>query len=254
VASAGSAPRVCVAQIGAAHGVGGEVRLHTFTDDPMAITRYGPLQAEDGMRHFTVAALRPAKGFLVARLSGVGDRTAAEKLRHLRLYVPRERLPALAEEDDFYHADLVGLRVFRADGDEIGSVAAVQNHGAGDLIEVKPISGGPTALIPFTKADVPVVDLEARRLVIDPPEGTIPVRSDPAAVHPHQENKSQGRRRQGGVKPTNTNPATRRSPSPEHAEARLAFPLPEEVKTRAEVKRSSPNKRTRRAYAAKGER
>jgi len=158
--------RVCVAQIGAAHGVRGEVRLRSFTDDPMAITRYGPLETEDGVRRFTVAQVRPAKGFLVAQLTGVADRNAAEALRNLRLYVSRERLPALADADDFYHADLIGLRVER-DGREIGTVAGVQNYGAGDLIEVTPASGGSTMLIPFTRAAVPVVDLEGGRLVVD---------------------------------------------------------------------------------------
>jgi 16S rRNA processing protein RimM len=166
VAPPDAARRVCVAQIGAAHGVRGEVRLHTFTDDPMAITRYGALETEDGARRFTVAAARPAKGFLVAQLSGVADRNAAETLCNLRLYVPRERLPALADADDFYHADLMGLRVER-DGREIGTVAAVQNYGAGDLIEVKPATGGPTVLIPFTKSTVPVIDLAGGRIVVD---------------------------------------------------------------------------------------
>ena len=161
--------RVCVAQIGAAHGVRGEVRLHTFTDDPMAITRYGPLETEDGARRFTVAAARPVKGFLVAQLCGVADRNSAEALRNLRLYVPRERLPALADADDFYHADLIGLLVER-DACEIGTVAAVQNYGAGDLIEVKPATGGPTVLIPFTKSTVPVIDLAGGRLVVDVPQ------------------------------------------------------------------------------------
>jgi 16S rRNA processing protein RimM len=165
--------RVCVAQIGAAHGIRGEVRLHTFTDDPMAISRYGPLETEDRKRSFAVAAARSGKGFLVARLSGVEDRSAAEELRNLRLYVPRERLPALSDADDFYHADLIGLRVVDADGSEIGTVAAVQNYGAGDLIEVRPSSGGPTVLIPFTKASVPVVDLSSGRLVVDTPDGLL---------------------------------------------------------------------------------
>lgn len=161
--------RICVAQIGAAHGVRGEVRLHTFTDDPMAITRYGPLETEDRARRFTVAAARPSKGFLIARLSGIDDRNAAEQVRNLRLYVARERLPTLADADDFYHADLIGLRVVQRDGREIGTVAAVQNYGAGDLIEVKP-GIGPSVLIPFTKADVPEVDVARGWLVVDPPE------------------------------------------------------------------------------------
>src|SRR5262249_16790226 len=126
---------------------------------------------EDRKRSFTVAAARPGKGFLVARLSGIEDRSAAEELRNLRLYVPRERLPALSDADDFYHADLIDLHVVDAAGHEIGTPPPVPNSAAGDLIEVRAASGGPTVLIPFTKATVPVVDLSSRRLVVDPPDG-----------------------------------------------------------------------------------
>ncbi len=173
--------RVCVAQIGAAHGVRGEVRLHAFTEDPMAVARYGALEAEDRARTFAIEALRPANGFLVARFSGIGDRNAAERLKNVRLFVPRERLPALDEPDDFYHADLIGLAVVDRDGRALGTVAAVHNFGAGDLIEVAPV-GGPAVLLPFTKAVVPVVDLAARRLVVDAPEGAFAEDSAPAAA------------------------------------------------------------------------
>jgi len=103
-----AADRVCVAQIGAAHGVRGEVRLRSFTQDPEAFTSYGPLESEDGARRFTIEALRPAKDHFVARFTGVNDREAAEKLTNLRLYVSRATLPP-AGEGEFYHADLVGL-------------------------------------------------------------------------------------------------------------------------------------------------
>jgi 16S rRNA processing protein RimM len=164
--------RVCVAQIGAPHGVRGEVRLHAFTDDPLAVTSYGALEVEDRSRSFAISQVRPANGFLVARLAGVDDRNAAERLKNLRLFVPRDRLPALADSDDFYHADLIGLSVVDRTGDVLGTVAALHNFGAGDLVEVKR-SAGPTVLLPFTKAVVPVVDLAASRLVVDPPEGFI---------------------------------------------------------------------------------
>src|SRR5712691_6826278 len=101
--------RVCVGRIGAAHGTRGEVKLWSFTADPMAIRDYGALAIEDGTRTFTIETLRPAKDFLVARLSGVADRTAAEKLCNLDLYIARERLPLPADADEFYHADLIGL-------------------------------------------------------------------------------------------------------------------------------------------------
>jgi len=103
------ADRVCVAQIGAAHGIRGEVRLRSFTEDPMAVASYGPLESEDGKRRFTIEAMRPAKDHFVVRLEGIGDREAAEKLTNVRLYVPREVLPPIEEDETFYHADLVGL-------------------------------------------------------------------------------------------------------------------------------------------------
>lgn len=161
------AERVCVAQIGAPHGVRGEVRLRAFTVDPATITRIGPLASEDG-RAFVIEALRPAKDMFIARLKGVGDRTAAEKLTNLRLYVAREALPE-PEEEEFYHADLIGLAATLADGTVVGTVVAVHNFGAGDVLELRPPSG-PTEMLPFTKAAVPVIDIAGRRLVIDPPD------------------------------------------------------------------------------------
>ena len=112
------AARVCIAQIGAAHGVRGEVRLKAFTEDPLSVTRYGALETEDGKRRFEIEAVRPAKDMLVARLKGVADRNAAEALTNMRLYVAREQLPQPAD-DEFYHADLVGLAAVTADGDGV---------------------------------------------------------------------------------------------------------------------------------------
>jgi 16S rRNA processing protein RimM len=165
------ANRVCVAQIGAPHGVRGEVRLWTFTEDPIAIRNYGPLEAEDGSRSFEIAALRPAKGHLVARLRGVDDRNAAERLTNIKLYVSRERLPAIEDEDTFYHADLIGLAAVRADGSPFGSIVAVQDFGAGILLEIQPQGGSGSLLLPFNKAVVPHIDLAGRQVVIEPPEG-----------------------------------------------------------------------------------
>ena len=163
------ASRILVAQIGAAHGLRGEVRLWSFTENPLAVRDYGVLESEDGGQTFEIEALRPAKDFLVARLRGIRDRTAAEALRNVQLYVPRDRLPKPPAEE-FYHADLVGLAVVAADGRELGSVIAVHNFGAGDLIEVRPLVG-PTVLLPFTEAVVPEVDVAAGRLIADPPDG-----------------------------------------------------------------------------------
>jgi 16S rRNA processing protein RimM len=159
--------RVLIAQIGAAQGVRGEVRLKAFTEDPMSVTRYGALETEDGKR-FEIDAVRPAKDVLVARLKGVADRNAAEALKNLRLYVARERLPKPAD-DEFYYADLVGLAATTPDGAVFGTVKAVHNFGAGDLLEIEPAGGGATLLLPFTEATVPAIDLAGRKLVVAPP-------------------------------------------------------------------------------------
>jgi 16S rRNA processing protein RimM len=167
-----AADRIVVAQIGAAHGIRGEVRLFSFTGDPMAVAGYGPLETEDGSRSFEIEAVRPAKDHLVARLRGVHDRDAAEQLRNIKLYVPRSRLPP-PDEEEYYHADLVGLAVVARDGSALGTVVAIQNYGAGDLVEVAPAAGGPTVMLPFTETVVPVVDIAAGRLVVEPPEGLL---------------------------------------------------------------------------------
>ncbi len=164
------ADRVCVGAIAGAFGVRGEVRLKSFCAEPAAIATYGPLSTEDG-REFDVTLGRPIAGGIAARLSGVATREAAEALRGQRLYVDRARLPALAD-DEFYHADLIGLEVRDAGGALLGRVAAVLNHGAGDLLEVRR-QGGAAILLPFTREIVPTVDLAAGRIVADPPEGLI---------------------------------------------------------------------------------
>jgi 16S rRNA processing protein RimM len=164
------AERICVAQIGPAHGTRGEVRLKSFTTDPMAVKDYGALETEDGTATFRIEALRPAKSHLVAQLAGVRDRTAAERLANLRLFVPRERLPA-PETDEFYHADLIGLAAVATDGRALGTVVAIHDFGAGDILEVRPEGQRNTVMLPFTTTTVPVVDVAGRRIVIDPPEG-----------------------------------------------------------------------------------
>jgi 16S rRNA processing protein RimM len=161
--------RVCVAQIGAPHGVRGEVRLKSFTADPVAIADYGLLESEDGGAQFEIASLRPAKDHFVARLRGVDDRDAAARLTNMRLYVPRDRLPPL-DEGEFYHTDLIGLPAFDIGGDQIGIVIAVQNFGAGDLLELR-VDGGQSVLLPFNDTTVPMVDIAGRRIVINPPDG-----------------------------------------------------------------------------------
>jgi 16S rRNA processing protein RimM len=159
--------RICLGQIGAPHGVRGEVRLHSFTANPTAIAAYGPLEAEDG-RVFKIESLRPAKHALVAKLSGVADRDAAERLTNTKLYVPRDRLPEPADADEFYHADLIGLRAVDSAGRECGTVVAVHNFGAGDLIELRRADGAQTELLPFDAATVPEVNVRGGTIVIDP--------------------------------------------------------------------------------------
>ena len=160
--------KVRVARIGAAHGIRGEVRLWPFTQDPMAVAGYGPLETEDGARRFEIESLRPGKNFLVARIAGVASREAAEKLCNLELFVPRERLPPIEEQDTFYHADLVGLLAVTKDGTMLGKVTAVHNFGAGDIIEITPEVGAPL-MLSFSDAAVPKVDLNTKQIVVVPP-------------------------------------------------------------------------------------
>src|SRR6201996_4848001 len=136
--------RVCVARIGAAHGVRGQVKLWTFTEDPFAVTRYGPLSTKDGTRRFEVAHAREGKGHLVATLKGVTTRNEAERLNGLELYIAREKLPE-AEAGEYYHADLIGLAAVTAAGEPLGHIIAIHNFGAGDILEIAPPSG-PTML------------------------------------------------------------------------------------------------------------
>lgn len=163
--------RICVGAVAGAFGVRGEVRLKSFCVPPEAIADYGPLWTEDGRRSFGVRLTRPVAGALGAHLDGIATREAAEALRGIRLHVDRDALPNLPD-DEFYHADLIGLAAHDTGGAPVGHVRAVLNHGAGDLLEVARPKG-PAVLVPFTRAIVPTVDLRAGRLVIDPPEGLL---------------------------------------------------------------------------------
>jgi 16S rRNA processing protein RimM len=161
--------RILVGVFGAPHGVRGQIRLKSYTDDPLAILVLGPLRAEDG-RSFDVRLVRVAGAMLIVAVAGVADRDAAAALTNTRLFVPRTVLPA-ADGDDFYYADLLGLPVEDQAGAPLGTVVGVENFGAGDLLEIAPAAGGPTAWLPFTRACVPTVDIAARRVVAVPPEG-----------------------------------------------------------------------------------
>ena len=159
---------VCVARIGAAHGVRGAVKLWTFTEDPLAVKHYGPLTTKDGARQFEVTHVREAKDHLVATLKGIATREDAERLNGLELYIARDKLPE-TDEDEYYHADLIGLAAVNAADEPLGRVVAIHNFGAGDIIEIAPAQG-PTMLLPFTNAVVPTVDLAGGRVVIELPQ------------------------------------------------------------------------------------
>jgi 16S rRNA processing protein RimM len=163
--------RVCVAKIGAAHGLRGEVRLQVFTEDPDAVIEYGELESEDGTRKFRVSSLRPAKGHFIAKFEGVNDRNASEALTNIELFVTREKFPEIEEEATFYYADLIGLAVEDKSGKSFGVVGAVRNYGAGDMLEISAKPNAPGTLIPFIEQFVPEVDLKQGRVVIDPPAG-----------------------------------------------------------------------------------
>jgi len=167
--------RVCVGAIAGAFGVRGEVRLKSFCALPGDIAAYGPLWSEDGARRFEVMVTGQVKNGLSARLSGVATKEQADALRGVRLYAPRDALPNLPD-DEYYHADLIGLEVTDTGGTMLGRVKAVLNHGASDLLEVQGPGRTTTVLVPFTLEIVPTVDLAAGRIVADPPEGLFPER------------------------------------------------------------------------------
>jgi 16S rRNA processing protein RimM len=193
-----AAARVCVAEIGAAHGIAGEVRLRAFTEDPLAVAHFGPLQADDG-REITIAAARPGKDCLIARIKGVADRSAAERLRNVKLYVARDKLPAIDEPETYYHADLVGLAAVGPGGAPFGRVVAVQNFGASDLLEIAPIAGGPTVLLPFTDAVVPKVDVTGGRVAVN-----LPAEPKTPLVVPRESGAPSKRRRRNPGRPVVT--------------------------------------------------
>ncbi len=164
---------ICVGSIAGAYGVHGEVRIKSFCAVPEAIQDYSPLISEDGTQEFSLALIGHVKSGFSARIVGVETKEQADALRGVQLFTPRDQLPSLPD-DEFYYSDLVGLDVQDTGGETIGTVASVDNHGADDLLEVRLVGGGETALIPFTKAIVPTIDMEKGLLVIDPPEGLLP--------------------------------------------------------------------------------
>ena len=177
--AAGDSNLLLVGRIGAAHGIKGEVRVQSFTEDPLALASYGLLKTNKPGLTIRILAARTTTNVLVARLEGVNDRTAAEKLNGVELFIDRALLPDIDDEDDFYHADLLGLRAQLADGTALGTVSAVPNYGAGDILEVRDERSGDTFLYPFTKAVVPEIRLKEGYLVIEPP-----IEADPGEEEP----------------------------------------------------------------------
>lgn len=160
---------VAVGIFGAPHGVRGELRAKSYTDDPNALGAYGGLTDKSGARRFKIVGLRALKDdMVVLRLDGVADRDAAAKLTGVEIYARRENMPAPAT-DEFYHADLIGLRAITREGEELGRIVALRNFGAGDILEIAPKAGGETVLLPFTKAVAPEIDIAGGRIVIAPP-------------------------------------------------------------------------------------
>ncbi len=167
-----SSKKLLMGRIGAAHGIKGEVRIQSFADEPLALVNYRTFSTNRPGLTITIDSARATTNVLVARLKGVTDRSAAEKLNGVELYVERDRLPETEDEDDFYLADLIGLEARGVDGAVLGRVLAVPNYGAGDILEIGPagISGGETLLVPFTREAVPEVQVAKGYVVVVPPE------------------------------------------------------------------------------------
>lgn len=161
--------RVLLGQIGAAHGIKGEVRIKSFTDAPLDITTYGPLQTNRADLEITITNSRLSKGLIIARLKGIADRNMAETLNGVKLFTNAENLDTLEDEDEFYHADLIGLTAHDADGKEIGTLVSIENYGAGDIIELK-LTNGKTELLPFSKKVAPEINLADKSITIIMPE------------------------------------------------------------------------------------
>ena len=163
--------RVLLGQITGVHGIRGEVVIKTYTAEPQSIGAYGALEDDAGRLRYEISVVRVTPKGVIGRVAGVADRTEAEKLKGAKLYVARERLPK-AQAGEFYHADLAGLAVFDPAGTPIGTIVAVQNFGAGDLLEIKLADSNETELVPFTNAVVPEIDIAAGRAVVVMPVTT----------------------------------------------------------------------------------
>lgn len=168
---------ICVGAIAGAYGVRGEVRVKSYCAAPEDIETYRPLYTEDGSRTFNLALLHQVKNGFAARIAEITTKEEADEMRGLSLFAARDQLPNLPD-DEFYHADLIGLEVYDTGGTLLGRVKTVQNHGADDLLELQLAGTSATTFLPFTKAAVPTVDLASGRIVADPPHGVLPDAAD----------------------------------------------------------------------------
>ena len=158
-------PRILLGRITGAHGIRGDVIVHSYAANPEDIAAYGALGDESGQRSFKLELVGGTSKGLIARIAGIADRNAAEALRGTDLYVARDKLPA-PDENEFYHVDLIGLDAVSPEGLPLGKIVAVPNYGAGDLLEIALTSRSSTELVPFTETCVPTIDFAARRVVV----------------------------------------------------------------------------------------
>lgn len=163
---------VCLAEIVGVHGVRGVLKLKVFCDNPDDLPKYAPLCDAAGTREFTFTGFQPHQNIYLAAVEGLADRTQAEKLRGTKLYVPRDRLPSIKDDNTYYHVDLVGLSVKDEQGAPLGKTVKVENFGAGDLLEIKPLKGA-SYYLPFTKATVPSIDIEKKEMIAIIPPGLL---------------------------------------------------------------------------------
>lgn len=164
--------RVQLGQIGAAHGIKGEVRIKSFTHAPLDITTYGTLQTNRSGLEIIITGSRLSKGLVIASLQGIADRTQAEALNGTELFTAAQNLDQLDDEDEYYHADLIGLEARDANGKQIGTLIAIDNYGAGDVLELK-LTNGKTELLEFSKQNAPEINLAQNYLTIIMPESVI---------------------------------------------------------------------------------
>lgn len=159
--------KILLAQIGAPHGIKGEVRVKPF-GEPDMLDQYGKLETKDGQK-FKIKRMRPQKTVMVVKFEGVNTREEAEALNRVELYIDRTKLPNLEEDDEFYVEDLIGMDVVDEEAKPLGTVLTVPNFGAGDMLEIKPTNSSSTYFLPFTKEVVPKIDFENGSLTVVPP-------------------------------------------------------------------------------------